>query len=1233
MVVNQRPLRAPRHLWRGEAGGFALVTTLAIVVLLFIVTLGILSLSAITVRAGGQDLYTMEARANARLALQLAIGELQKQLGPDQRISAPASIMDDDVGSEGIDRVRHPHWVGVWSHLDEDGDSVWTRNDAEGGLYDRRQPGQWNREDHSLSYLVSGNEGGRRQAERFRDAMDNNSLTDPVTMVGKGSLGSHAGVLRQDMVQVQRVPISAGNTNGHFAYWVGDLGVRANIATKNRYEGNENPAASRFRVMAAQEAALEVMDYRETSLPPMEEEEKGKLISAQATDFHDEDAPAWRRTHFHDFTVHSQSVPVDVRKGGLKKDLTAFFESEGKVANLGPALGLSDDDNIIGPANQQDAKAEGLAWDSTRHRFTSPKFGLFRRWARLGRDIPFIEAEVDGIVPKSEPKVRRVAMDGMASSNLTPATIAQLDSPNLMPVLVEGSMYSIVSWHRNPEGAAFPYNIRLHVYPRIVLWNPYNVELKVKDMMALLHVNGRKEMHTDGIMKDPVTGRNRFVRAQWIWFVGGRSSELRDGQHILDSKLYNDPYMGSFYFSLETTTIGAGECLVFSPTGAAEYNRRALENNVLSASYSPSADRNFYFTSSELDGGMNFYPTSYWFAPSKYWDIKNQSDDFRMILKHRGTQNEITPEKFDELAQISFVSCSIQFGAGREPRLAWNELNKEQMYETDLRNARWLPRPGQPARPLPNVRTRDGYRLRWFDEHQSNMINAGALSDEPHFDTAHIANWNPRASYSFRTPWDNLAGQVAATGSGPWFFGAYTRDLFDQAVSWDDMMPVPRGGLWHGNPFGQPIEGRARNILFDVPRKDTGVISLAQLQHVKLSEFSWHPSYAVAQSLVDPRVGTGSTAPRYGGDDERDLNGWTPKNIGWSNDAQRSTDREAWARFGRALAQNYAETDQLVYDQSYEANYSLWDTYFLSSGRRDDRYQFVEDPVANPLPNGRHVLAPSTRSLANVERLNDLHRSAYHLLVDGGFNVNSTSVDAWKALLASTRNAGYGVPNRTPFPRVLDAPEGELVDADSMHDAAWAGFRSLSDDELDTLALEVVRQVKLRGPFLSLADFVNRRLTDDPSDERGHCGALQAAIEAAGLNRDFVDTVPLDREEPLSDYHHPDNVTDSTRLEQTLKPKSKAWGAPGYLTQGDLLQVIGPAISARSDSFVIRTYGDAVDANGDVLARAWCEAIVQRTPVPVRPDESGINPQLDDAPDFGRRFKIKSFRWLNSDEI
>ena len=160
-------------------------------------------------------------------------------------------------------------------------------------------------------------------------------------------------------------------------------------------------------------------------------------------------------------------------------------------------------------------------------------------------------------------------------------------------------------------------------------------------------------------------------------------------------------------------------------------------------------------------------------------------------------------------------------------------------------------------------------------------------------------------------------------------------------------------------------------------------------------------------------------------------------------------------------------------------------------------------------------------------------------------------------------------------------------------------------------------------------------MPDQTQDQTGLMGPLQAAIEAAGLNLAFQERWRLDKGEgELGDYKHPDNITDPTRMSQLLKPDSKAWGAPGYLTQADLLQVLGPTLSARSDTFVVRCYGDAKDAQGRITAKAWCEAVVQRTPEPLVADETGLNPSETLAGgQFGRRFKVRSLRWLSEDEV
>jgi hypothetical protein len=241
----------------------------------------------------------------------------------------------------------------------------------------------------------------------------------------------------------------------------------------------------------------------------------------------------------------------------------------------------------------------------------------------------------------------------------------------------------------------------------------------------------------------------------------------------------------------------------------------------------------------------------------------------------------------------------------------------------------------------------------------------------------------------------------------------------------------------------------------------------------------------------------------------------------------------------------------------------------------------------------------------------------------------------------------------------------------------WCGVRFLDDDQLKTLAEECVKQVKKRGPFLNFAEFINRRLSND---ELGTMGALQSAI-------DFDDASPKAGSINYNFKHGSDFMLKQSNLgtHDFKTPEaavgSRFAGIPGYVIQSDLLKPIANTLSVRDDTFRIRAYGEALDAKGKVIARAWCEAVVQRTVdyadsslttgndasdsarlldlkggttnaagiVPsnnVKPSNPKYGTFLDNdgsvlgnkkltAPNlaFGRKFRLESFRWLNASEI
>jgi hypothetical protein len=354
------------------------------------------------------------------------------------------------------------------------------------------------------------------------------------------------------------------------------------------------------------------------------------------------------------------------------------------------------------------------------------------------------------------------------------------------------------------------------------------------------------------------------------------------------------------------------------------------------------------------------------------------------------------------------------------------------------------------------------------------------------------------------------------------------------------------------------------------------------------------------------------------------------------------------------------------YDSSWVYNEVLFDDFFLS-----------------PESNSRLVWSSGTEP---EDR--DFNSSAETLSVKGAFNVNSVSIPAWAGLLASMLEvdlgAGGGSLDSSAMNRFIDPFNEALYPGEGYESSkAYTGYRRLTPEQIwddngspndfsdDTgLAPRIVDQVSLRGPFLSMSDFINRGLLpyeeSDPSDPStpgpfegdnlvGLAGALQTAIDAwydeedgtdiAGLNDDMgSEGEPDSWIDPANDMNNVkwDNnsgVSDvdaffSLHTENAIGRRNS--GAPGELTQADILARIGAALRPRSDTFTIRATGITGDT-ATPQAVAWCEMTVQRVPEFVDPaDAASAAPSALTRPTnqfFGRRFEVIGFRWLSQEEL
>lgn len=355
-------------------------------------------------------------------------------------------------------------------------------------------------------------------------------------------------------------------------------------------------------------------------------------------------------------------------------------------------------------------------------------------------------------------------------------------------------------------------------------------------------------------------------------------------------------------------------------------------------------------------------------------------------------------------------------------------------------------------------------------------------------------------------------------------------------------------------------------------------------------------------------------------------------------------------------------------DHSYLANKAIWDEFFFSSitpkdascrlhgltsdqSARDLAHEFFFG--AGEVPNPRmkpYIAGMNEQRFAELFAQEDQYtdgladKIAGHLLVSGSFNINSTSVDAWRILLSSMRNktmahleSGSAPSDHTPagtpaLPGMLTnsvpLPSSDFNSDPNNTARQWIGGRVLSDDEIDQLAEAIVRQVKSRGPFLSLSEFVNRRL-DSRNTELSLKGALQAAIDdpAVSINAAFRNpTRVLDNEIDQGDFAFGEAATGPI-----------AYGSYPYVDQADILRGFASQLTPRGDTFIVRSYGDSLAPDGRVQARAWCEAVVQRTPEYVDSADSNETKRQDLSSianrNFGRKFVILSFRWLNPNEI
>ncbi len=1221
----------PRHDNHRIEKGFTLVSVLVMLSFLVLLLVMFALVSRVETKATANFVSTEEAKANALTGLRVAIGELQASMGADQRISVPASIFDSDPTTTEIEGVANPLWIATMPSVSPDIPATieeFAENNREYAL------------GFTTGEIATGAKVPRSPEMKWLASMPGDILDpadddyDPAAPLTQSAeqlaSGEHISIWnyrRPDgsdtSVDVGKVSIqdSDGEKQGAFAWWVADEGLKAQF---NIFDSDVNLTHTTtdepliqdlFTLQQARQSNFNHAEGLSGTLYSdiIDNGDLQKVVSGESMALIDPSWANWYERKSADVTFGSKGVPVDVTTGKLKQDLTVYLET-GKGLNDSDDLlrGGSGDDEYEGPAFP-------VAFNSDDN---LPKFGILRSWNEIGKSIE------DGTVV-SRPQT--------------------LEEQGIHPHVKRCGTFFSIAMNGPMDPDTREAEFVLMVFPFIELWNPYNIPLPAEKYLAEVTLpqkialcvttaggvpqESKKVVEFDPLSDGMVAAENYVFGSNRAWI-----------KMVIDT--------GEIFTGPEGMM--PGESLLFSPAFGAisqlEYNKslryndytsntteHLAENKMLTNSSFTTPDGCFLFRSAAKTGK---FPEKSGNRPN-FYHIRHKAPSRRdgsslMQGFDDGDLFRLSRLDTDGPALLSYRGPTRSLSE-RGGWIGWN----------------W---PGGFAN---RYQSRDQINFGRLDTQDFNRNNLRGVAATAMDAPAVAQHWRQggNRTLTMRNP---LGGILRTDGlPGSWQSGngllgsvnahrkpAHRIEVYQYPLFKADFMAPAREGPWgrYGaiegfvSPlaWGQEVGSNSHydtgttNVHFDFPRRYGPIHSHGQLLHANLNPFPWNSAIQVGYSRAPVHM-------------ER---------------TEVTGDSSHWS------------LDNENIDLPWMLNTSIWDRFYLSTLPQNDSFDPADPSLS--LPNNRHELYQSNNLPFTPERLQDsaeaFNESAAHILVEGAFNVNSTSVDAWEAFLLS--KAGIQIPvndldrvdsdwadnynesmgtDFVAFPRFPDPVFGieDNTSYDSQHPrksfAVRGGNHVTNSTEIRQLAAAIVEQVKRRGPFLSMADFVNRRLIEDSDDLEadylGLMGTIDAAILKTSQSPGFLNHSLIFGENPetftgtrlttdeLPAHYHNYSFDQLEQLHATPKghTESALEGWSSYLIQGDVLAHLAPFMSPRSDTFTIRSYGEKVDQFGEIVATAKCEAVMQRISEPLEEGDSVIQP----TGSMGRKFVMISFRWLN----
>ena len=1270
---NQPLSEESASLSRNRRGGFAVVIALSLMSFILLLLLSISAFVRVETQAASTATEQLKAQLNAKLGALIALGQLQKLTGPDQRATFPVSADSDIDQNEAENLARRTHnWVGVRDAalLNKSEDAL---NADRGNL---------------LGWLVSGEVHSTPPASPTADPATG---VDPETnviwantesetndgyalLVGAGSTEPDLTTLSKQSDYVATPKVDIGES-GAYAWWVGDNGTKAQLNLADPFLLDGDTDTDDLRHLTTQRAGVEAFF---PSFDPSDSDQQSLLVGintpAQFAVAGLAPTTELVKENFHNITTNSTGLATNVRYGGLKKDLTAVFQEAVDLNNGKPAKSDAAWTSLLAYQQRQMNRMEnlprkegGIRANQNVNNFANRIFPPLTH-ASLGDE--YGGPTWDQLVTWAN------------TENINPNFEVQrggIKSQGLWPVVAKIEFIKYITFDRLTS----PTRIYYIIVPRVVLWNPHNKPLKIPSDMYMRWLDNPRYFPTatlDLVVND---GSSDYELDDLVFSLIGAHSE----GSIQNENISKGSYL--FDFRLESGVIPAGAAKIYSMTAhqnylsglAPVYGRNAdgvkgqpkydlfidlLDRGgqsipVLSSAASPT----FHGIYIELDANAMFQKLASekgpgWPDPStNAMILASGLDGFTIgslgpsvaevrfepntLYVAPGNQKAPGSHRYNHGMLIQFDLDQGHLSVGKDYKYVDDKVNHTAF---SLRNAyvdlpSSLPFTPSTYDPTSSLGEPPSSSVLYHYTMGLRLPDNFSLVGAPTGGSDYLSKYAPARLFANANPLASHVNNVRVD-----YYRAY-KGVNTHADALTQMPQLPDFVSHAGESYayigyadnpagisGSPQEPYPRFIASEIP-SSVGprpayecFTSPASMQHANLRSYNSEidgPGDYESRLLLKEHFHGGNVGPMNA------IGNSLADTLIVSDTVHRWKMLQGYLEYEYPDDTPVEDTDENAashYDYSYLLNQALWDDFILT-GSANSRLRWHESDW--------------NEDWSLIQR--DFEQSAASLRIAGAFNVNSTSVNAWASLLSAFNGLGIDGQdvdnNSSPISRFngrYGAPFDPQQTGGYSMENNFTGYRRLSADEIQSLAEKIVEQVRERGPFLSMGEFVNRSLllaNNDPKDHR-LAGAIQSAINNSSINdaqsdntgdpRSYLDAGDLG-DNPAYDwpYYQPDHMEGSVTA-----------GAPGYLTQADVLSRIGSILTTRSDTFTIRSYGEY--SSGSSATKAWCEVVVQRQHdfLDGQEPDTTVSPadlSSEENRKFGRRYRIISVRWLDEADV